>query len=72
MVSLRRLSSPHIHLAPHPTPPLRLFEYSPQRLLDQVPTMFAFPRLGEVFAAIAAALPSVRTGAGQRLAARAA
>ncbi|KAL4852729.1 hypothetical protein ACK3TF_006201 [Chlorella vulgaris] len=43
-------------------PQLRLFEYSPQRLLDQVPTMFAFPRLGEVFAAIAEALPSVRTG----------
>ena len=30
-------------------PQLRLFEYSPKRLLDDVPRMFAFPKLREVF-----------------------
>lgn len=44
-------------------PACRLFQYSPQRLLDSVPTMFAFPKLGDVFGAITAAIPAtVRTG----------
>eukprot|EP00889_Picochlorum_renovo_P007500 jgi/Picre1/34530/NNA_001998.t1 len=34
-------------------PELRLFEYSPTSLLDEVPKMFAFPKLGEVFSTIA-------------------
>jgi predicted NAD/FAD-binding protein len=34
-------------------PQLRLFQYSPKRLLDEVPKMFAFPKLGPIFAAIA-------------------
>jgi len=46
-------------------PKLRLFEYSPTRLLDSVPEMFAFPKLGEVFADIASRIPAtVRTGGG--------
>ena len=53
---------------PHPPSPLfltcRLFQYSPTRLLDSVPTMFAFPKLSEVFGTIASRIPAtVRTGA---------
>ncbi|PSC67108.1 flavincontaining amine [Micractinium conductrix] len=44
-------------------PQLRLFQYSPTRLLDSVPTMFAFPKLSEVFGTIASRIPAtVRTG----------
>lgn len=44
--------------------PCRLFQYSPQRLLDSVPTMFAFPKLSEVFGTIASKIEAtVRTGA---------
>ena len=44
-------------------PKLRLFQYSPTHLLDEVPVMFAFPKLGAVFADIAANIPAlVRTG----------
>jgi hypothetical protein len=47
--------------------PCRLFQYSPRRLLDEVPTMFAFPRLGEVFDTIAKRITAtVRTGAAGR------
>lgn len=43
--------------------PRRLFQYSPQRLLDSVPTMFAFPKLSEVFGTIASKIAAtVRTG----------
>lgn len=43
-------------------PQLRLFQYSPQRLLDSVPTMFAFPKLSEVFGTIASKIEAtVRT-----------
>ena len=46
-----------------PSLPARLFQYSPKRLLDEVPTMFAFPKLGDVFAAIAGRIAAtVRTG----------
>lgn len=34
-------------------PELRLFEYSPERLLDEVPKMFAFPKLETIFSTIA-------------------
>jgi predicted NAD/FAD-binding protein len=34
-------------------PELRLFEYSKTSLLDEVPTMFAFPKLGDIFSDIA-------------------
>jgi len=37
-------------------PRLRLFEYSSKRLLDDVPKMFSFPKLGDVFASIAKGL----------------
>lgn len=45
-------------------PQLRLFQYSPKRLLDEVPTMFAFPKLSTIFSTIADRIPAtVRTGA---------
>lgn len=45
-------------------PQLRLFQYSPKRLLDEVPSMFAFPKLGEVFGTIAAKInATIRTSA---------
>ncbi|GAB4821602.1 hypothetical protein N2152v2_008648 [Parachlorella kessleri] len=45
-------------------PQLRLFQYSPKRLLDDVPTMFAFPKLGEVFGKMAKSInATVRTDA---------
>lgn len=37
-------------------PQLRLFQYSPKRLLDEVPRMFAFPKLRDVFSAIASGI----------------
>lgn len=41
----------------------RLFQYSPKRLLDEVPTMFAFPKLSTIFSTIADRIPAtVRTG----------
>ncbi|KAI7841052.1 hypothetical protein COHA_005280 [Chlorella ohadii] len=44
-------------------PQLRLFQYSPNRLLDEVPTMFAFPKLSTIFGTIADRIPAtVRTG----------
>lgn len=39
-------------------PELRLFEYSSTSLLDQVPKMFAFPKLGAIFGAIASKIAS--------------
>ena len=39
-------------------PELRLFEYSSTSLLDQVPKMFAFPKLGTIFSAIASKIAS--------------
>ena len=39
-------------------PELRLFEYSSTSLLDQVPKMFAFPKLGTIFSTIAAEIPA--------------
>ncbi|MEW5301387.1 MAG: hypothetical protein WDW38_009596 [Sanguina aurantia] len=38
-------------------PDLRLFDYSPERLLDSVPEMFAFPVLQDIFKTIAASSP---------------
>lgn len=44
-------------------PELRLFEYSPKYLLDEVPKMFAFPKLGNIFSTIADAIQArVLTG----------
>jgi predicted NAD/FAD-binding protein len=40
-------------------PQLRLFEYSPDRLLDEVPRMFAFPKLRDTYEALVGAMPSV-------------
>ena len=40
-------------------PQLRLFEYSPTRLLDEVPRMFAFPKLRDAYQAIIATMPKV-------------
>jgi predicted NAD/FAD-binding protein len=40
-------------------PQLRLFEYSPERLLNEVPRMFAFPKLQQAYEALLAAMPSV-------------
>ena len=34
-------------------PDLRLFDYDPQSLLSQTPQMFAFPKLGEIYACVA-------------------
>lgn len=39
-------------------PELRLFEYSSTSLLDQVPKMFAFPKLGTIFSTIASKIAS--------------
>jgi len=39
-------------------PELRLFEYSSTKLLDEVPKMFAFPKLGHVFGTIAKKIPA--------------
>ncbi len=45
----------------------RLFQYSPKRLLDEVPTMFAFPKLSTIFGTIADRIPAtVRTGGATR------
>jgi len=40
-------------------PQLRLFEYSPERLLDEVPRMFSYPKLKETYDSLVAAMPSV-------------
>ena len=40
-------------------PQLRLFEYSPERLLDEVPRMFAFPKLRDAYQALIEAMPSI-------------
>lgn len=40
-------------------PQLRLFQYSPERLLDEVPRMFAFPKLRDSYQALIAAMPNV-------------
>lgn len=40
-------------------PQLRLFEYSPERLLDEVPRMFAFPKLRDTYKTLVAEMPSV-------------
>jgi hypothetical protein len=39
-------------------PQLRLFQYSSKRLLDEVPRMFAFPRLKNIFQTIAERIPA--------------
>ena len=63
----RILTAASILCCPTPAPPppsCMLFQYSPKRLLAEVPTMFAFPKLSAIFAAIASAIPAtVRTGA---------
>jgi predicted NAD/FAD-binding protein len=41
-------------------PQLRLFEYSPDRLLDEVPRMFSYPKLHDCYEKLVAAMPSVR------------
>ena len=46
-------------------PQLRLFEYSPERLLDEVPLMFAYPKLRDIYQAMVdemGAVVSFRTG----------
>lgn len=40
-------------------PQLRLFEYSPDRLLDAIPRMFSFPKLRDAYNALADTMPNV-------------